>query len=438
MTRPTSSRGESLSRRRFLSRSAAVGASTATALMISRGAHAAGSDRLRFGLIGCGGRGGGAAADALNAAEDAQLVAMADLFPERMEGARERLQNMFSDRAAVRDDHCFVGIDAYRELIASDVDVVMCAAASHFHPVHFEEAVAAGKHIFCEKPHALDVPGIRRVISACELAKEKNLCIVSGLCWRYDVAARETVARVLDGQIGDVVAIEETYLSSPYGVRARHPGASEMEHQLRSWYRFNWLSGDQMGQQVIHSVDKASWVLGDAPPERAFGVGGQQVGTGPEFGDVFDHNATVYEYANGVRVYAFGANFTGAHTQTADVVLGTKGRATITPEFRIEGENPWRFRGTRPSMTQLEQKALFDAIRNGERIDNSDYMITSTLLGILAQMACYTGQRITWEQLLESELDFTSPSYAYDAEAPVKPGLDGRYPTAKPGLTPFV
>ncbi len=426
------------SRRHFLQSSLAAGAAAAGTLALARSAHAAGSDVIRIGLIGCGGRGSGAAANAMNAGKDVRLVAMADIFADRLQGARGRLMEMYPHQVAVHEDRCFVGFDAYQKLIDSGVDVVLCAASSHFHPMHLTAAVAAGKHVFCEKPHGLDVPNLKIAMAAAEEARKKNLCLVSGLCWRYDPAVRETMRRVRDGAIGEIVAIQETYIGGPYVARERQPGWNEMQYQMQNWYHFNWLSGDQTAQQLVHSLDKASWALGDKPPLKAWGMGGRQVCLEPIYGDQFDHHAVVFEYANGVRVFGYCRDMLGCHSETTDVIFGTKGRALLPSMPRIEGGNPWRSQPSKVSMYDVEHKELFDAIRGGRTVHNGDYMFTSTMLGILAEMVCYTGQEITWEKAMSSTLSFTQPRYAWDAEPPVKPDANGRYPTAMPGVTRFV
>jgi predicted dehydrogenase len=428
----------SASRRDFLTTSAGLaGALTVGSLSLARAAHAAGSDVIRVGLIGCGGRGSGAAVNAMNAGPDVHLVAMGELFADRLQAARERLQKIKPDQMAVDDEHCFVGFDAYQHVIDS-ADVVLIAATSHFHPQHLHAAVAAGKHVFCEKPHGIDVPGVKLSMAAADEARRKKLCLVSGLCWRYDTAVRETVRRIRDGAIGDIVAIQENYLTMPYIRRARAPEWNEFEYQMQNWYHFNWLSGDQTAQQLIHSIDKASWVLGDQPPLKAWGLGGRQVCLDPIYGDQFDHHAVSYEYENGARVFGYCRDIPGCYNTTSDIVLGTKGRAFMPHRCRIEGETTWEFTGQKPSMYDNEHQELFQAIRTGQTIHNGDYMHTSTLLAILAQMVCYTGQEISWEQLLASQLDFGLERYDWDVEPPLQPGADGRYPTAMPGETPFV
>jgi len=427
------------SRREFLRLSAlGTGAVLGAPLSLARSAHAAGSGAIKIGLIGCGGRGSGAAVNAMNAGPDVKLVAMADVFDDHLKGARQRIKVEKPDQVDVPDDRCFVGFDAYRQLIASGVDVVLIAAASHFHPLHLKAAIDAGKHVFCEKPHALDVPGLKAAIAAAEEAKKKGLSLVSGLCWRYAPAVRETMKRVRDGAIGEIVAIQENYLSSPYVLREREAGWSEMYFQLKNWYHFNWLSGDQTAQQLIHSIDKASWAMNDQPPTRAWGLGGRQVCVESKYGDQFDHHAVVYEYANGVRVFGFCRDQVNCHSETTDILIGTKGRALMPDRCRIEGEAPWRYEGPKTNMYDVEHQELFAAIRSGKPLNNAGYMFTSTMLAILGQMVCYTGQEITWEQAMASKLVFAAKRYAWDAEPPVLPDSHGTYPTAMPGITKFV
>ncbi len=427
------------SRREFLTTSAALaGTMMAGSLAVERSAHAAGSDIIKIGLIGCGGRGSGAAVNAMNAGQDVRLVAMAELFADRLQAARDRLKKVKPDQVAVDDDHSFVGFDAYQKVIDSDVDVVLIAATSHFHPVMLKATIDAGKHVFCEKPHGLDVPGLKISKAACDEARRKNLNVVSGLCWRYDTAVRETMKRIQDGAIGEIIAIQENYLTAPYICRARKPEWGELEYQFQNWYHFNWLSGDQTSQQLIHSIDKSSWAMGDVPPVKAFGLGGRQVCLDPIYGDQFDHHSVVFEYENGARVFGHCRDIPGCHNTTSDIVLGTKGRATMPHRCRIEGETEWRFEGRKPSMYDNEHKELFEAIRAGKTINNGDYMITSTMLGILAQMVCYTGQEITWEKAMQSTLDFSLDRYDWDAEPPIKPEPGGRYPSPMPGITEFV
>jgi myo-inositol 2-dehydrogenase/D-chiro-inositol 1-dehydrogenase len=422
------------SRRDFLKASAVATAGAALGSMaLGRSAHAAGSDTLKVGVIGCGGRGSGAAANALGADKGAKLVAMADLFEDLARGSRDRLKKMLPEQVAVPDDHLFVGFDGYKKVIESS-DVVLIACASRFHPRYLKAAVDAGKHVFVEKPHAIDPPGIHMIIAACEEARKKNVSVVSGLCWRYDSGVQETMKRVLDGAIGQITAIQETYMRTPYRLIERKPGWTEIQYQYRNWYHFNWLSGDDIAQSLIHSMDKASWALGDRPPLRAYGQGGRAASFGPVYGDVFDHHSVVYEYANGVRMYAIGRAQNGCYDEVSDHFLGTKGRCNLLKN-RIEGETKWQYEGPKPNMYDQEHVALFAGIRAGKPVNNAPYMATSTMLGVLGQMVCYTGKQITWEDAMKSTHTFGPAECGFETEPPVKPDANGIYPVAIPGMT---
>ncbi|HOX02120.1 MAG TPA: Gfo/Idh/MocA family oxidoreductase [Candidatus Paceibacterota bacterium] len=437
MKTKAASRSPSATRRDFLKTSAAlVGTAALGRLSIEQSAHAAGNGAIRIGLIGCGGRGTGAAINAMNAGRDVRLAGLADIFDERLQSSRAQLEKAKPDQVELKDAHCFVGFDAWQKLIASDVDVVLIAAASHFHPPMLKAAIEAGKHVFCEKPHGIDIPGVKISMAAAEQAKAKGLSLVSGLCWRYDPGVRETMSRIHDGAIGDIVAIQENYLSSPYIVRERRPGQGEMEYQMWNWYHFNWLSGDQTAQQLIHSIDKSSWALRDQPPRRVYGMGGRQTALDPQYGDQFDHHAVVFEYDNGVRVFGFTRDQTDCHRDTNDYIFGTKGRCNLLAG-RIEGETNWQYGPRRENMYDLEHKALFDAIRAGRPIHNGHYMCLSSALAIAAQIACYTGAILTWEDVWKSKRSFALPRYGWDVEPPVKPGPDGRYPAPLQGSAEY-
>jgi predicted dehydrogenase len=431
----------STSRRHFLQHSAAA-AATATLLMnqpLARSAHAAGSDTLKVGLVGCGGRGRGAAVQALKADANAHLVALADAFPDYVEDSVNLLKKTeVGDRVQVDPGHRFAGFDAYQQLIDADVDVVLLATPPHFRPQHLQACVDAGKHVFAEKPVAVDAPGIRAVLAACEQARKKNLSIVSGLMYRYERAKQETMKRIHDGAIGDIVAIQTTYNVGPPWFRNKDRGAdwTEMMYQMRNWYPFHWLSGDHNVEQHVHSLDKSAWALQDAPPLRAWGSGGRQLRSEPAIGNIYDHHCVVYEYGNGVRVYSHCRRQAGCANDVSDIVLGTKGRADLM-KHRIEGETPWRFEGQNPNKYEVEHEELFASIRNGSPINNGTYMAHSTLWAILGRMTTYTGRRITWEQAINSQEDLSPESYAWDADPPVLPDEHGNYPIAQPGLTQF-
>jgi len=438
-----------ISRRSFLCRSAAVGGAV---LAVHRGAHAAGSDLLKVGLVGCGSRGSGAAANAMNADKGVRLVAMADAFADRIEGSRTQLTKMFPEQMDVAPSRCFAGFNSYKQLIASGVDVVLLAAPPHFRPLHLKACIDAGKHVFCEKPVAVDATGVRSIKATCELARQKKLNVVSGLCWRYDTVIRETIKRVHDGAIGQILAVQTTRNLGYLWERPRKPEWTEMEFQMRNWYYFTWLSGDHNVEQQIHGIDKCMWALKDEPPQHAWGTSGRQVRVESKWGDIYDHHAVVYEFASGARMYALARQQPNCFNDYSEILLGTKGRCDLQ-KGRIEGETNWSFGakagdlsgysgklkkgGLRP-MHQVEQDEMFAAIRAGKVINNGDYMCQSTLVAILGRTAGYTGQRITWQEMNASKLDLSPKRYAFDAEPPTRPGPDGKYPVAMPGVTKFV
>jgi predicted dehydrogenase len=426
------------SRRDFLKTSGALmGAAMAGSLSVGRAAHAAGSDVLKIGLIGCGGRGRGAAANAMTADENTRLVALADPFPNQMQSSLDSLKKSFGERVTATPDTCFDGFDGYRKVLDCGVDVVLLAETPHFRPLHLKAAIDAGKHVFCEKPVAVDAPGVRSILATSEEAKKKNLNIVSGLCWRYHRGVKETMQKVLDGAIGDIRAIQETYLTGFLWHRGREPDDTEMKYQLRNWYYFTWLSGDFNTEQHVHSLDKALWAMGDQPPERAWGLGGRQVRREPKWGDIYDHHAVAYEWPNGVTAYAYCRQQDGCYRDVSDHIIGTTGRCNVL-KHQIEGASPWRFEGDGGNMYVLEHEALFGAIRSGQAINNGQYMAYSTMLAILGRMVDYTGQVLTWEQAMNSQEKLAPETYSWDATPPTTPDDDGNYPVAMPGITKFV
>ncbi len=342
-------------------------------------------------------------------------------------------------KVAVDRDHCFVGLDAADKLIHSGVDVVLLAEPPHFRPAHLKAAVAAGKHVFCEKPVAVDAPGVRSVLATVEEAKRKKLSLVSGLCWRYDQGVCETMKRVLDGAIGEIKSIQETYLAGILSRRDRQPQWTEMEYQLRNWQYFVWLSGDFNTEQHVHSLDKAAWAMHDEPPKRAWGIGGCLLRDRRQ-GDVYDHHAVTYEYPGGVHVHAYCRQMPGCSNDVTDVIVGTKGRAILPDRPRIEGEKPWRFTGPHALSRAYdeEHRRLLAAVRSGQPLNNGLYMARSTMWAILGRMVDYAGKPLTWEEALNSQHSFTPARYALDAMPPTMPDKDGKYPIALPGLTKFV
>jgi predicted dehydrogenase len=433
-SRPT----PSVTRRDFLKTSAAATAAGALAsLDMSRFAHAAGSDIIKVGMIGCGGRNAGAGLQALNADPGARLVAMSDIFMERIEGALGNIRQRKPDQVLVNKDHCFTGFDGYQKVIAAS-DVVCIANAAKFHPLHVKAAIEAGKHVFVEKPHGIDPYGIKMLRAAVDLARQKKLSIVSGLQSRYHEGYIETVKRIQDGAIGDIISIEENFLRAPYRVVERPPGMSELDWQCYTQYHFTWLSGDDVPQSLVHNLDRSSWVLGDTAPEKCHGLAGRSSMTEPIYGDVFDHHSVIYHWPNGVRVYAFCRTTSGCYDENSSTIFGTKGRAFLL-QSRISGQTPWRWQG-QCDPYQVEHDRLFAAIRSGQPVNNGDYMCRSTLITVMGQLSCYTGKEVTWEEAETSEFFYPpKPEDCRDGmEPPTKPGPDGSYPVFIPGRTRLV
>ena len=422
-------------RRAFLKSSTILAG--AAGLSIGRSAYAAGSDILKIGLVGCGPRGAGAAVNALNADSRARLVAMADLLPGNIHGSRARISEVHPDRVTVPDDRCFTGLDGYRKVIASDVDVVLLALPTFFHPHYLKASVDAGKHVFCEKIHAVDAPGVRLVLEAGEVARKKGLSVVSGLAWRYDTGVVETMKRVHDGALGEIISIEQTCNTGSLRSRPRQPGWTEMEYQIQDWFNFFWLACDLPGLNAVHNLDKAAWAMNDHPPLHCWGTGGRQTRVGNQYGDAWDHHATVFEYANGTRLYSFCRQQDGCLTSIADRFFGTKGRCDLL-NYHIEGETNWRYPGKPSNRFDLTHVALFSAIRSGRPLDNTIFMARSSLLAIMSTWASYTGQLITWEQAMASNHVIAPERLALDADPPTLPDDQGNYPMPVPGITRWV
>jgi predicted dehydrogenase len=341
-----------------------------------------------------------------------------------------------AERVDVPTERQYTGFDAYKAVI-DQVDVVLLTTPPHFRPLHMAYAVEKGVHAFVEKPIATDAPGVRSFLASCEAARKKNLSLVSGLCWRYYHPRREAMQRVLDGAIGDIVAVETTYNSR--GVwdprKSRDEVGSEMEYQMRNWYYYTWLSGDHIVEQAVHALDTMAWALGDRPPLQCWGSGGRQVRTDPMYGNIYDHFSLVYEYPDNVRGYHACRHWANTDGRIKDFVLGSKGVCDVfgnpSPGSpRISGPNAWRYRGPNSNMYQAEHDELFASIRSGKPINNGQYAADSTLLAIMGRMAAYTGKVITWEMALNSKENLGPAQYVW-GDAP-------RQPVAHPGVTPFV
>ncbi len=426
-----------LGRREFLARSSLLaGGALAAGLSIGRSAHAAGSDLVRIGLSGCGGRGSGAVVSALSVNPGARLVAMADAFDDRMQTARKALQKRAAEQVAVADDRMFSGFDCCRKMLESGIDVAILAEPPHFRPIHAEACIDAGVHVFAEKPMAVDAPGVRRLLAAGETARKKKLSFVSGFETRYRGAAREMVRRVRDGAIGEVQMIHGNFNTGLLWHRGRQPDWTEMEFQMRNWYYFTWLSGDHNVEQHVHLIDASAWIMNDEPPESAWGFGGREVRTDAKFGDIFDHHAVVYDYPGGARVYGFCRQQPGCYNDVSLLVVGTKGRVRSNGlgGFVVEGPHAWQAERQRTNAEHTCFEEMFAGMAGGEPINDSLSMARSTMLSILGRMATHSGKRIAWEDAWKSELSLCPARYAWDADPPVLPGPDGSYPVPVPGV----
>ena len=422
-----------LSRRSFLRGSTAAAAVPLVAREVS--ASSLPAETLKVGLVGCGGRGTGAALQALKADENTVLWALADAFEDKLENCRAHVTKSMgeaTDRVQATPERSFVGIDAFEKLIASDVDVVLLATPPHFRPQHLAAALKAKKHVFCEKPVAVDAPGIRSVMESIELAKREKLGLVSGFCWRYRYSHRETWKRVLDGTIGDVQTVYTNYNTSQLGTVARQEGQSDLEWHLRNWKHVLWLCGDHLVEQAVHSLDKQAWSFGDQAPASCTAVGGRIARTGEDSGNIYDHFGLTYDYADGAKAFHMARQINGCTDDNSDFVWGTKGNVSVNGwagRYLISGENPWIYEGPGNDMYQQEHDELFAAIRAGEPFVD-DWMAKSTMLAIMGRMATYTGQTITWEQAINSEERLGPDGYDWGAcsirEVPV------------PGKTRFV
>jgi predicted dehydrogenase len=411
------------SRRDFLKTSSAV-AGTLAFPAISKAQHKA--ERIRVGLIGCGGRGTGAANNALEADPGVQLVAMGDLFPEKLESSHRGLSSKYAGspgRVDVPADRQFTGLDAYKGVLAQDIDCVLLAAPPGFRPLHFTAAIEANKHVFCEKPMGTDPVGARSVLDMARRAKEKKLSVVAGFCWRYS-NRRALFDQIHAGAIGQVRGLYHTYLTGPVkpmpAPETRPAGMSDALWQLKNWMNFVWLSGDGLVEQACHSVDKMMWAMKDTPPLRCTANGGRQVPN--PGGNIFDHITVHYEWANGVRGVMAQRQIGGCFNDNSDYITGEKGIAsTKGGVLSITGENPWKYSGPPVDMYVQEHRELYTSIRNGDGHNDGEWMVQSTLAAIMGRMAAYTGQEVTWEHILKSQESIFPSNLSLDMELPVAP-----------------
>lgn len=428
------------SRRDFLKSSSgiALSAGTVAQLTMSSGLYAAADDTIKVGLVGCGGRGTGAASQALSTEGNVKLVAMGDAFDDRLNGALNNLKNSKKDRVAVDDDHKFVGLDAYKKVIDSGVDLVILATPPGFRPMQFEYAVQKGKHVFMEKPVATDAPGVRKVLEAAKVAKEKNLKVGVGLQRHHEGGYLETIKRIHDGQLGDIISMRCYWNGG--GVwdppLKRENAKSEMEYQLRNWYYYNWLSGDHICEQHIHNIDVCNWVK-QGHPVMARGMGGRQVRVDKKYGEIYDHFAVEFQYADGSWMFSQCRHQPNCWNSVSEHAHGTKGFSDINRHVIQAGGETWRFKKSvqRYDPYQVEHDDLFAAIRNNTPYNEGEYGATSTLTAILGRMVCYSGKEISWDEALNSNIDLMPKTLTWDTNPVSLPNANGEYVIPTPGIT---
>ncbi len=431
--------GTGVSRREFVKGAAALATAAVVApSVIARTAYAGGADSMKVALIGCGGRGTGAAVDCLSASPRIQIFAMADAFGDRLGGAydylskSEELPADVRSRVQVTQDRKFVGFDAYKAAIASGVDMVILAQPPHFRSAHFAEAVNAGKHVFMEKPVGVDPTQIRQVIAAAEVADKKKLAVVTGTQRRHEQCYLEAMKRIHDGAIGKIIGANVYWNQGGLWNHDREANWSDLEYQMRNWLYYAWLSGDHIVEQHIHNLDVMNWAMG-GPPSKCVGMGGRQVRTEPKFGHIFDHFALQYEYPNGVVGQSYCRQIDGTTGRVGEVIIGTEGVLETTSGYaEIKGKNPWRFSGKQTNPYRQEHIDLVQSIESGKLINEAKRTAESTLTAIMGRMAAYTGKEVTWDFAMnQSKLKLGPGTYELGPTLAVDP-------VAMPGRTELV
>jgi len=426
------------SRRSFLKTSATTAAAVAAssslgALRAASPVHQ-GTGKLKIGVVGVGGRGSGAAVQAIKADKENILYAAGDAYADRLEKGLGDIQKTAesSGRAEQFDvplDRRFVGLDSLDKVLATGVDVVLLATPPGFRPMQIERAVEKGVHVFAEKPVAVDAPGVRRVEAACKLAAKKGLSVVSGLCYRYHDGRRAVVQKLQEGAIGDIQVIQGNYITGELWFRPVEDHWTELQRQVRNWLYYTYLSGDHIAEQHIHTLDMMAWIKGDVYPRAVTSLGGRQKRTDPKFGNIYDHFANTYEWEDGTVGISQCRQQNRCWRDVNEYVHGTKGKANIFRHM-IRGEDKWKFEGKIRGMYQAEHDEMFQALRAGKPINNGEYMCNSTLMAIMGRMAAYTGKRITWDQAHASTEVLMPELLSWDDKAPISE-------VAIPGITKF-
>ena len=406
-----------LSRRDFIKTSAASAASAAVLLAGSSRAYAAGADTIRIGLIGCGGRGTGATLNAFSAAENIELVALADVFPDRLNKARDSFKEKLGDACKVTDDTAFQGFDAFQKLInLEQVNYVILATPPHFRPEHFAAAINAGKNVFTEKPVAVDPVGIRSFIKSGELAQQKGLAVVAGTQRRHQACYQDIIRRIHDGQIGEIVGGQVYWMCGGLWSHPREPNWSDMEYQLRNWLYYTWLSGDHIVEQHVHNIDIMNWAMG-AHPVKCLAMGGRQVRTQEIFGNIFDHFAVEFEYPNGARVNCKCQQIDGCPHRVNERIVGAKGIANESTLWDHQGQVIFKHEqdAQKDKDPYIQEHAdLIASIRNGQPLNEARQVAESTMSAIMGRMSAYTGRELSWDWVMNaSKLELGPQAYEF-------------------------
>jgi myo-inositol 2-dehydrogenase/D-chiro-inositol 1-dehydrogenase len=432
------------SRRNFLKAAAATAA--VSRLIVPKGVRADGSEVVKFGLVGCGGRGTGAGGQALAANPSNHLTAIGDLWPDAIDRALASYSKQHPEQLKVTPETRFTGLDAYKKVIDSGVDVVLLTTPPAFRWLHFKYAVDQNKHVFAEKPLCVDAAGYRSVTETIAESRRKNLAFVDGFCWRYSIGERQTFPRVHDGAIGDIVSIYSHYNAAQLWMKPRQPDWSDTEWQLRNWLYFTWLSGDHIVEQAVHTIDKVAWAMKDQMPARAWATGGRQQRVEPAFGHIWDHFAVVYEWDNGTRAHLYCRQQDGVSNGVNDHFIGTKGVCDINSSFSPKTGGPnyvirehgdkgqgWRVTVPKdyPNAYQVEHDELFASIRAGKPLNAGQRVANSAMMAVLGRTAGYTGQIITWDQMVNSRED----TFPKDLDLKATRATP---PVAVPGKTKFM
>jgi myo-inositol 2-dehydrogenase/D-chiro-inositol 1-dehydrogenase len=444
---PSDPRSIDPSRRQFIQGASALvagGVILGANAQLARSAFVSGTDEIKIGLIGCGGRGRGAALQALGTTGKVTLWAMADAFQDRVddslnylktqveEGKGQKNHRFDESTIDVSKDRQFVGFDAYQKVIDSGVDVVILATTPGFRPIHYEAAVNAGKNIFSEKPVAVDAAGIRRFLAANDEAKKKGLKVGIGLQRHHDPRYIETIDQLKNGAIGDVEFTRVYWNGNTPWVKVREPNMTEMEYQMRNWYFFVWLCGDHIVEQHIHNIDVSNWLLG-AHPVEAQGMGGRQLRSAKE-GQIYDHHCVEFTYANGTKMFSQCRHMDRVDTNISEHAHGTKGSSEMSKSLiRTAGADDWTSKAKKVDPYQQEHDDLFAAIRKGETYNEGDNGAHSTMTAILGRMATYSGKTVKWDDAMASTHNMWAKSYDFKADPPVMPDADGHYPIPTPG-----